>query len=328
MIEPADPRLSWLGAVSLERGPGWVRPWRLPHRDLALYPPDPLRDRAAMPAGVRIAFVTDATSIGGRVETDAETSPIDFCLDGALVATAELAERDSFRFGDLPSGEKQVELWLPQHGGFRLRGLALDGGDRLAPGVPRGPRWIAYGSSITQCRLAASPTQTWPAIVARALDLDLLCLGFGGQCHLEPMLARLIRDQPADYVSLCLGINVYGAASLGPRTFGPAIIGFVQIVREKHPDVPLAVVSPIYSPPRESTPNAVGLTLAAMRDEVAAAVETLRAHGDRRITYVDGLRVFGPELAHLLPDELHPNAEGYRRMGENYLREVARPLFH
>ena len=88
-----------------------------------------------------------------------------------------------------------------------------------------------------------------------------------------------------------------------------------------------SVLTPIYSPPRETSPNAVGFTLAAMREEVAAAVETLRAHGDRHIHYVDGLRLFGSDLAGHLPDELHPDAEGYRLMGANVVRDVATPLF-
>jgi lysophospholipase L1-like esterase len=141
------------------------------------------------------------------------------------------------------------------------------------------------------------------------------------------MVARMMRDLPADYLSLCLGINIYGAASLGPRAFRPGIIGFVQILRERHPETPLAIMSPIFSPPRETTENAVGFTLQAMREEVAAAVEALRAHGDTNVHYIDGLRIFGPEAADKLPDQLHPNAEGYQLMGRNFLRVVAQTLF-
>jgi hypothetical protein len=64
-----------------------------------------------------------------------------------------------------------------------------------------------------------------------------------------------------------------------------------------------------------------------MREEVAGAVAALRAHGDKNLHYVDGLRVFGPELAERLPDDVHPDAEGYRILGANFLREVAGPLF-
>ena len=111
------------------------------------------------------------------------------------------------------------------------------------------------------------------------------------------------------------------------RTFRAAIIGFVQIVREKHPDTPYVVVSPIYSPPRETTPNTVEFTLQAMRDEVAAAVDALRAAGDHNVHYVNGLDVFGAAYTHLLPDELHPDAEGYRLMGQNFTAQVADQYF-
>jgi SsfX3, N-terminal domain/GDSL-like Lipase/Acylhydrolase family len=287
-----DPRLSWRGAVSLERDETSVKPWRIPFRDRLLYQ-EALRSRAATAAGVRVAFRTDATTIGGTVITDAESAPIDLVIGNELIATRPTAGRDSFRFDRVPEGEKVVELWLPQFGEFRLRGLELDGGASLEPaGDPR-PKWVTYGSSITHCRAAASPALTWPA----------------------------------DYLSMKVGINIYGAASLSGRTFAPGIIAFVQIVRERHPTAPFVVISPIISPPREAEPNRVGFTLAAMREEVAGAVETLRAHGDRNVYYVDGLSLFGPGLVSLLPDDLHPNAEGYQALGENFLREVAARYF-
>jgi lysophospholipase L1-like esterase len=126
---------------------------------------------------------------------------------------------------------------------------------------------------------------------------------------------------------MCVGINVYGAASLGPRSFQPAIIGFVQTVRAAHPEIPFVIMSPIYSPPRESTPNAVGFTLQAMRDEVATAVATLQQAGDGHLHYVNGLDIFGTENAHLLPDDLHPDAAGYRIMGQNFTEQVVRRFF-
>ena len=141
------------------------------------------------------------------------------------------------------------------------------------------------------------------------------------------MVARMIRDLPADYISMCLGINIQGASSLGPRAFRPAIIGAVQIVREKHPDIPIVLMSPICCPPREENPNTVGFHLKGMREEVQAATEALQTHGDQNVHYVDGLRVFGADYVHLLPDDLHPDAEGYRVMGKNFVAEVAEKFF-
>lgn len=323
----SDPRFAWQGILSLERGPDWVAPWRVSYAERMLYYPQRLRERLAMPAGGRIAFLSDTTRVAGEiVDPDPESSPVDLCCDGQLVGSQSLAGRNGFSFDGLPPGTKLIELWLPQFGVFRLRGLALSDGAAVLPYQDPRPRWTVYGSSITQCRAAASPTQTWPAIVARNLDWNLFCLGVGGECHFDQMIARTIRDQPADVITLSLGINVQGGASLSERTFRPAVIGLVKTIRDGHPDVPIVLYSAIVSPPREETPNAVGMTLQMTRQEVRAAAEALRAHGDRNLYYIDGLEVFGLQYAHLLPDELHPNAEGYRLIGERFTRIVSQAL--
>ena len=301
-------------------------PWRTPHAEHVLFP-EPLLERSAMPAGVRISFSSDTTRVAGSIVPHRESGRLVLCCDGEFIDAIDLAGRDTFAFENLSSYMKLIELWLPQYGVFQLRNLEIDDGATIEPFTDGRPRWITYGSSITQCRQAASPTQTWPAIVARGCGFNLSCLGYGGQCHLDAMVARMIRELPADYISMCLGINIQGAASLGPRAFRPAIIGAVQIIREKHPDIPLVLMSPIYSPPREDKPNAVGFHLQGMREEVQAAAEALRANGDKRIHYVNGLDVFGADLAHLLPDDLHPNADGYRAMGQNFIAEVANKFF-
>jgi len=326
-IPLTDPRLTWAGAISVDHTADWSMPWRIPHTQRDLFPPKELQDRTAMPAGVRIAFRSNTQQVAGTLLPVAEMAPIDLCCDGELIGTLSLDAQDRFHFGDLPAGDKLIELWLPQFGEFRLQTLTIDDDATLMAAVDERPRWITYGSSITQCRTAASPTQTWPAIVARNRNLNLTCLGFGGQCHLDPMIARLIHDLPVAYLSLCVGINIYGGASLSPRTFRGAIIGFVQIVRDAHPEIPIVLVSPIVSPPRETTPNAVGFTLQAMRDEVVAAADVLQAAGDSALHYVDGLEIFGAEYTHLLPDELHPDAEGYRLMGQNFTEKVANRFF-
>ena len=325
-LKPDTPQLTWQGAVSLQKTENWVMPWRTPHPMHVLFP-EPLLERSAMPAGVRISFRSNTTQVSGNIVPQNESGILDLCCEGEVVASLDLTQKDNFAFEGLSGEEKLIELWLPQFGQFQLRNLTIDDGATLRPFADARPRWVTYGSSITQCRTAASATQTWPAIVARQHGLNLTCLGYGGQCHLDAMVARMIRDMPADYISMCLGINIQGASSLGPRTFRPAIIGAVQIVREKHPDIPLVLMSPIYSPPREDTPNAVGFHLKGMREEVQAAAEALQSHGDRNIHYIDGLRVFGADYEHLLPDALHPDAEGYRVMGKNFRTEVAEKFF-
>lgn len=323
-----DERFSWHGAISVQHTEHWTQAWRAPHDKIGLFACESLQTRMAMSTGVRLAFRTNATELLLRIEkADDESSALDLCCDGALVASADIAGKEEIYFPGLPEGDKVVELWLPQFGVFRLKEIQLNEPTHLARFEDDREKWVTYGSSITHCRTASSPTHTWPAIAARGHDLNLTCLGFGGQCHLDPMVARMIRDTPADYLSMKVGINIYGANSLSERTFRPAIVGAVQIIREKHPRTPFVLVSPIFGAQRESEENKVGFTLPKMRAEVAAAVELLRAHGDENIHYVDGLEIFGPQDAHLLPDNLHPNAEGYALMGQRFLDKVARVYF-
>ena len=328
-IRANDPRLTWQGAVSLETADDFVMPWRIPHEQRGLFA-EALQLRASQAAGVRVSFHSDTSTISGSVVLDAqaeEEAQIDLYCDGEFQGTADILRADEFGFQNLPSGEKLIELWVPQFAQFRLRSLQIDDGATIEPFDDQRPKWITYGSSISHCRAAESPSQTWPGIVARESNLDLTCLGYGGNCHAEPMVARMIRDMPADYISMKVGINIYGAASLSERTFREAIIGFVQIVREKHPDTPFALISSIISPPRETTLNDVGFTMESMREQVEAAAEALRSHGDKHIMYFDGLKLMGADEAHMLPDDVHPSAEGYKIMGGNFLKEIAPTFF-
>ena len=324
-IAADDPRLIWSGAVSCENGPGWVKPWRIPYRDRDLYSPgnNGLSDRAEMPSSVRLRFATDARTLAFHTEPLTEAGNFDLYADDELVETvAYAAGQTEVRFDSLPEGDKTAELWFSPAMPVTLRSIELSEGAAVGKSEDKRLKWVTYGSSISHCRTAGSPSYTWPGVVARAQGLNLTSLGFGGQCHADPMIARLIRDLDADFVSVKIGINIYGGSTLSPRTFRPAVIGTIATIRDGHPEVPLIVCSPIWSPAREKTPNAVDMTLERMRVEVADAVESFHSRGDKNIYYVDGLKLFDASLARYLPDGLHPDAEGYRRMGENFLKEV------
>ncbi|HRU06465.1 MAG TPA: SGNH/GDSL hydrolase family protein [Candidatus Brocadiia bacterium] len=326
-IKPDDARLSWLGVVSLEKGRGCVAPWRIPFAERELFN-EGVRVRGSHGAGVRIAFASNATRIAGAIAPwEGSMSNLDLCCDGQLIASQPMAGKTQFAFDGLPARKKLVELWLPQMGQFKLKSLELNPGASIAAARDRRPKWVVYGSSITQCATAQSPLYTWPAVVARAMGYNLTCLGYGGNCHLEPMVARMIRDLHADYLAMCVGINIYGNGSLSPRTYREALIGFVKIVREKHAGKPFVVMSAIISPPRETVENRVGFTLEQMRQVTKDAVDLLRAHGDKKLYYINGLDILGPAEAGLLPDNLHPNAEGYRLMGQRFAAQAAQKYF-
>ena len=327
-ISPTDQRLTWAGTVSLQVTPEWTAPTRIPFGERALFAPS-LVEKAGWAAGARLSFWSDTDEVGGEIEPVEGLKPVDMCIDGELARTAPLDGKMCFAFEGLGRRRKLVDLWVPHVMPFHLKSLRLTDGATVEPFVDERPKWITYGSSITHCAEALSPTGTWPAVVARHCGYNLLSLGYGAECHQDVMVARMIRDLSADFISLKLGINDQILLTHNERTFPSSIIDFVRIIRETHTDIPIVLISAIISPPREETPNAVGMTIGDYRRGVEAAALALRDAGDEHLFFVDGLEIFGEAEAtpELLPDNLHPGSEGYRLMAGKFIEHVANPFF-
>ena len=320
-LKPTDGRMSTRGLAQWAVEDGWWRPWRLP---LVGAPHEPgLALSAQMPAGVRIEFDTDTDFLDFDISVTAspdlvrDISAVEVFVDGRLSAREHVHGDGVVAVRDLGHDKKRVEVWLPHFGVTKVGWFRFRDGSEVTPTAALPIRFVAYGSSITLCKTALYPSQTWPALVARASGWDLCCLGFGGECHLDPAAARYIRNSAANLIHLCVGINIYSKASFSERSLVSALQGFILTIRDGHPAVPIAVTTPIVSPEREAQPNAVGWTLGDVRREVARGVMALRdATGDRNLHVIDGLALLGPNDVGYLADGLHPSAEGYRVLAQ------------
>ncbi|MFJ3692497.1 GDSL-type esterase/lipase family protein [Streptomyces sp. NPDC090052] len=245
------------------------------------------------------------------------------------------------RFTGLAAGLKDIEIWLPYNEVTELVALRTDAPVEPVPDSGR-KVWLHHGSSISHGSNAESSTTTWPALAASLGDAELINIGLGGSALLDPFTARALRDTPADLISVKIGINIVNADLMRLRAFAPAVHGFLDTIREGHPTTPLLVVSPIHCPIHEDTPGpcapdfsrgtvefrAIGdpaeraagkLTLTIIRAELSRIVEQ-RAADDPHLHYLDGNELYGEaDSAELpLPDQLHPDAETHRRIGERF----------
>ncbi|MEU1501997.1 GDSL-type esterase/lipase family protein [Streptomyces sp. NPDC005732] len=360
------------GALELERTEHGLLPHRLPARARAQCDDGQLALAESQPSGVRLALRTRATVVEldtlptKRAYVGAPARPdgvYDLLVDGRLSgrasvtggnvltvdmttgsATATSGPVGTVRFAGLPAGVKDVEIWLPHNETTELVALRSDAPVEPVPERGR-PVWLHHGSSISHGSDAASPTTTWPALAAALGDVDLINLGLGGSALLDPFTARVLRDTPADLISVKIGINLVNTDLMRLRAFGPAVHGFLDTIREGHPDTPLLVVSPILCPLHEDTPGpsapdlsalssgrlrfrAVGdpaetaagkLTLRIIRAELDRIVRQ-RAAEDPRLHHLDGRELYGEADATELPlpDGLHPDAATHRRMGERF----------
>ncbi len=371
----ADGPVAVRGALELERTARGLLPHRLPAAAREQFPDDYIGMVEAQPCGVRLAFRTTATTV--ELETvptrvvwsDGGRNPdgvYELLVDGRSVHRTGVPGGDLLRvdadgrsrtvagspgrarFTGLGDDLKDVEIWLPHGERTELVALHTDA-PVVAPAPVDRPLWVHHGSSISHCSEAAGPTDTWPAVAAALSGVEPVNLGLGGNALLDPFTARALRDTPADLISLKLGINLVNTDAFRLRAFGPAVHGFLDTVREGHPDTPLLVVSPILCPAVEHLPGptiadpdsptlrfttlgtaedlAAGrLSLTVIRRELAAIVAA-RSRRDPHLHYLDGRELYGAgDYAELpLPDGLHPDTAGYRRIGERFAELVFGP---
>ncbi|MEU6685096.1 GDSL-type esterase/lipase family protein [Streptomyces sp. NPDC046832] len=360
------------GALDVERTEHGLLPHRLPARARAQNTNPQLAMAEAQPSGVRLAFRTAATAVELdtlRTKRDYTGFPsrpdglYDLLVDGrpagqatgtgGNVLTVDLVTWESeltpgpvgtVRFTGLPAEEKDVEIWLPHNETTELIALRTDA--PVEPVPDRGRRvWLHHGSSISHGSDAASPTAIWPALAAARGGVELINLGLGGSAMLDPFTARAMRDTPADLISVKMGINIVNQDAMRLRTFGPAVHGFLDTIREGHPDTPLLLVSPIHCAIHEDTPgptapdadeirkgrlvfSAMGdpaetptgkLTLTMIREELSRIVGQ-RAADDPNLHYLDGLDLYGAQDAAALPlpDHVHPDAATHRHIGDRF----------
>ena len=323
------------GAVSAEHVDDVIYPCRLPHMKKHLFPSpgDTLWQSALHTSGVRLRFETDASSICLRFaplpQVITKHNPLghafDVVIDNEIVQTV-FCDEDATEaaFDSIGKGVRTVELWLPPSCSVGLREIAANKDvSVLRPSPDRRPMWVIWGSSLTHCKRAGSAARIWPATVARRHNLNLVCLGFGGNCHLDPMVAMVIRDLPASYISMKLGINAV-KQSLNRRTYPALVTAAVSIVREKHFHTPMTLISPIANPALESDPTPTGYTLEGMRTDMEKVHRALTAAGDMNLYYINGLDLFGVEdiNRYAAADRTHPDAEGIDLQAERFSQQV------
>ena len=322
-------------------------------------------------AGVHLNLLTAATKLTVTYRSERDTNIADGWISGpsTIAVTTEGFEASvshsngdlrlwngevmqEIRFGedsvvsfDLPQVEvpRLLQVWLPQNCPIDLIDISGDAELVAAPHSELDTRWVHYGSSISHCEDADGPLGVWPVAAARELGFEIYNLGMGGCANLEQFSARTIRDLPADLISLKLGINVINGANHTYRTFGPAVHGFIDTIREGKPSTPILLISPVSCPAHEKNPGPsstgadgmvegqefsrhswIGeLTLESIRDILKNIFE-LRSQTDSNLFYLDGLELFGHADAPTMPDGIHPDADGYRLIAKNFVAKHPR----
>lgn len=211
------------------------------------------------------------------------------------------------------SGEiRTIVLYFPLYRGVKEVLIGIEESAELLPPPPMDTRRVIYyGTSITQGGCATRAGMAFTNIIGRHIPLEHINLGFSGNGKGEPELAKLVADI-TDPAMLVLDYD----ANSSVESMAATLPGFLRIYRERHPDIPILVVSRIPFAGDRFNPE-----LRAQADEKRqiqrSNVERCRAEGDKRVYFLDGTTLLGDNYEECTVDGVHPTDLGFLRMADN-----------
>ncbi len=295
--------------------------WRLPKTSRAQIPVGAW-NRAVAPDGGRIRFSSTTSRLAIRAQViKAGNKPafFDAYVDGAYAGSARAVGLEPVEltlFAGRDRAAKAITIYLPNNTEVRVLAVGVDAGVALQPPpafAVKAPL-VCYGSSVLQGTGADHPAKTYPAVLARRLNLDFVNLGFGGAGKAEPDVVALVNQLDASCYLFDLG------KSYGNQTAEP-FARMLAAIRAAHPTVPIVCVTPIYSTKEidEKEYREKSISLREMMREAALA---RRRAGDRHTHVVEGLDLFGAADKALFRDPQHPNDEGNALMAERLVATI------
>ena len=298
------------------------RLWRLPKQSAEQLPPAVAR-LMKFPAGARIRFSSDTTSLRIRVEASRVyshghmsamgTSGLDAYVDGqywASVTVSREGEQELTFFQGSARRPKQITIYLPAYQEVTVLDVGVDAGAESGPPAPFAERLpiVFYGSSIAQGACAGRPGMSYEAILARRLNVDFVNLAFSGSGRGEPEVVDLVSR-----VEACCYVFDLGKSY---RTQPVEVYAeMLRRIRAAHPWVPIVAVTSIFATREWYDPSWAELSR-YVRDVTKQAAGEMIDAGDEDVHLVDGLELLGPADADGFQEGVHPNDLGFTRIAD------------
>ena len=174
---------------------------------------------------------------------------------------------------------------------------------------------LFYGSSITQGGCASRPGNAYTHFLGRAVDAEIINLGFSGNGRGEIIMAEQIASLDLSVFVMDYDHNAPDAEYL-KATHEP----FFKYIRERHPQLPVIFVS---KPDIDNDITNASIRKGIIYETYKNALE----NGDKNVWFVDGFKLFGDNNRDACTvDGCHPNDLGFYRMAETILPALKEAL--
>ena len=179
---------------------------------------------------------------------------------------------------------------------------------------------VFYGSSVTQGGCASRPGMCHTNILSRLLDSDIINLGLSGSDKGEPALAEYISN-----LEMSAFVHGYGYNSPNLEYYEKTYYPFYKIIREKHPDLPIIMMScPVAATLKEAKRM---VTLDGRREITMNAYLKALEEGDKKVWFVDGYAALGAEGEDATVDGSHPTDIGFMNMAKILYPILTRAIY-
>lgn len=264
--------------------------------------------RASAAAGMSVEMQTDGEKIEFMYKVDpgssADLFSFDLTVNGRLFShhSGKLSEtREGACSFVLPKGDKTIQLYLPCLAQCSLGHFVVCGA-AYCHEVSHKKRVLFMGDSITQGYTVEFPSMSFPAIVAGRLGAELLNQSIGGEMFHPEIVNRPCGWAPT-HIVVCYGTNEWAYKSR--EEFIADSSAFYANLEKAYPDVPIAVLSPIWRA-NKYTRREDNTFLFDETDELIQ--KAIEKHDS--MFMIHGKDLF-PEIEELMEDNiLHPNDLG------------------
>ena len=241
-------------------------------------------------------------------------------LGNLQIDSIPVAEKNfSFEFSRaLPEGMHEYRIFMPLYSGIESLQIGLSEGATIekAPIHKVEKPILFYGSSITQGGCASRPSNCHAALLSQAVDAEQINLGFSGNAKGEKEMAELIAS-----LDLSCFVMDYDYNAPTPEHLQNTHEPFFKIIREKHPDLPVVMISRCFTNPDnlEDTTK--------RRNIIMQTYLNARTQGDAHVYFVDGLETFAQEAIEWpTVDRCHPTDLGFYLMTKRILPTLKQAL--
>lgn len=212
---------------------------------------------------------------------------------------------------------REFRFNFPLYNGVEELAIALEEGAQLLPPSPLAVKSpvVIYGTSITQGGCASRPGTAFTNRLSRALQAEFLNFGFSGNGSNDPETAHIVSsvEDPA------LFIIDSEANSISAELVRERVPRFLDILRAKHPETPILIVTKVPYGPRYAK------VIPILKEEFKKIYLERKEAGDKNLYFLDGWSFWDPADTENNVDGAHPNDRGFALMAEK-LEPVIREL--